>query len=745
MSLFRSLALAGIAALALAPLHAADPAPAAKSRANDPVGRITLVDEQPIQVVSLLEKITGRIALRSGDLPPTKINFNSGRDLTRLEAETALESLLALNGVAVLPEGDAFLKVVPAMANRSPAGESPQLYLDSVADLPPSDRFVSRLFTLKNVPYATVDAAIQQVVNRVRGANAVAMPGSNSVLVTDSLSNVQRLESVIAKVDAASKVIFITLTNTRSSDVVKQLKSLQAGGLKAAFAGDVSFESSGSDNRVVVVTNPVNEARIREIITGIDADNAPVTRSEVVRLQHGAAEAAVALIQNVVTGTSGSVGQKNQSTFTAQGSQAGAGGGNQQASQLQALRFNQNQGQRQQQRPGQQNTANDTDGAVFSGSFTANADLRSNSVILFGTERDIKQAKALIDSVDRKLAEVLIEVMVMEVTLGTGYANGLDQIGLGIYSGTQGITGGRHNGDYNVRGNTPTLPGSTAAPLSIGASIKDFSLEAVLNKVRNDSSVKLLSSPTVRTTHNGKAVVVVSTQQPIVSGTTSTPTNNGVSTNSQVEYKDIGLELDIIPRIGANGAVEMDIQQSVKDIIGNVTIDANVQPIISNRSANSYLTAENNETVVLAGLQSVKSTKTKGKLFLLGYIPWIGDWLFSPETEDTKKSELIIFIKPHVITEADKNLGGDTPGLRSGSLTKEESDFRNKHGVFGTMKEETTFFERDAVDAKKDRDAEIREHDKRERELAVEEEKSRAKAAKETAEHEEEIKEASGK
>lgn len=731
MSLRRTIALFALAALGASTLAAqeARPVPAAPAPEGDiPV---VLVDESAPQVVALLEKLTGRMALRGGDLPPVKINFNPGRRLTEAQAITALESLLALNGIAVIPEGDAFLKVVLAVKGRDAAAESPPLHIDSVASLPASERMIARLFSLKNIPVATLEPTVKSMVNNLRGGNYSIVPGANAILVTDSLASVKSIEAVVDRLDRPNKVLFIPLVNTRSSDVVKQLKALQAGGLKTGFAGDVSFEAGDANNRVVVVTNPANEERIREIITGIDADNAPVTRTEVVRLQHGDAAAAVTLIQNVVTGTSGSVGQKNQATFTAQGSQVT--GSAQQTTQTQAQRLNQNQ-QQQQNRAPQQTAANTQDASAFSGTFTANADLRSNAVVLFGTERDIKQAKVLIDSLDAKLPEVLIEVIVMEVTLGNEYANGLDQIGLGIYSGTQGITGGRHNGDYNVRGNTPGLPSNGVAPLSIGASIKDFSLEAVLNKVRNDTHVKLLSSPSVRTTHNGKAVVVVSTQQPIVQATTSTPLNNGVTTNSQVEYKDIGLELDIIPRIGANGSVEMDIQQSVKDIIGSVTIDNNSQPIISNRAANSYLTAENNETVVLAGLQSVKDTKTKGKLFLLGYIPWLGDWLFSPETTDTKKSELIIFIKPHIISDADKNLAGNTPGLRSGSLTKDEANFRNKNGVFGTMKEETTYFERDAADIKKDRDAEIREHDERERKIAADEEASKVKAARDAAE-----------
>lgn len=683
------------------PAPAPAPTPAAPIRPGDSVGRISLVDEQPIQVVSLLEKITGRIALRSGELPPVKISFNSGRALTRAEAETALESLLALNGIAAFAEGDTFLKVVPSAANKSAAGEAPPLYLDSVAGLPPSDRFVGRLFTLRNIPYATIDAAVQAMVNKPRGASAVAMPAANSVLVTDSLINVQRIEAVIAKADTASKVIFLPLKHTRAAEVVKQLKSLQASGLKTGFAGDVGFEAGDVTNQIMAVTNPANEARIREIIAGIDTENAPVTRSELIPLRHAEAADVVQIVQNLASGTSGAVGptaatntgartssRTSRNSRLTNSSRTTSSGGQVYISQ----NYNYDPNKK---------GATDED-ASFSPYFTAVADSRANAIVVYGTDRDMRQVKDIVSKVDVQLQQVRIEAVIVEVTLGSGQASGFETLGLGLYTGTQGVPNGRHNGDVNFNTAMPGLPSQSGAgksPFSVTGSLKDFSLEMIFNKSRNDDRVKLLSAPVIVTSHNKPAVIKVGQRQPIITGTTSSTVTAGTTT-SQVDYRDIGLEVNLTPRIGANGVVELDVTQKNESIIGNTTIDGNQQPIIGNREAQSYITAANGETVVLAGLQSYNETKTKGKVWLLGDIPWLGEWLFQPETSLMQKTELIIFLKPHVLTATDAVPAADTPGLRPGSLTKEPATGYLRNGVYTEITTPSTYFEKQDAERK---------------------------------------------
>ncbi len=707
----RSFALSALAALAGAPLLLAQQAPAAPApspapaanapRDTDGVGRLTFVDDLPAQLIALLEKLTGRSALRSGDLPGPKITYSSGRDLTRREAITAIESLLAINGIAVIPHGDAFLKIVPAAANKAANAEAPPLYLDSVADLPPSERFVARLFTLRNAPYVMFDAAVQSMVNKQRGGTAVPMPAANSVLVTDSLANIQRIEAVLAKADSASKVVFVPLKHTRAAEVVKQLKALQASGLKTGFAGEVGFEAGDAVNQVMAVTNPSNEARIREIIAGIDTENAPVTRSELLPLRHAEAADVVQLVQSLASGTSGAIGQNaanaanagrtnTRSTRGAQVSSSRTTSSNGQVYISQNYNYD----------PSKKGATDDD--ASFSPYFTAVADTRSNALVVYGTDRDLRQVKDLIAKADVQLPQVRLEVVIVEVTLGAGQASGFETLGLGLYTGTQGVPDGRHNGDYNFNAAMPGLPnqaGSGKPPFSLTGSLKDFSLEMIFNKSREDARVKLLSSPVIVTSHNKPALIKVGQRQPIITGTTNSTVTAGTTT-SQIDYQDIGLQVDITPRIGANGVVEMNVRQKNESIIGNTTIDGNQQPIIGNREAESYLTAASGETVVLAGLQSFNETKTKGKVWLLGDIPWLGEWLFHPETSLMQKTELIVFLKPQVLNPADTVPASDTPGLRPGSLTKDSALGRINSGSFSEVTAPGTVFEKEEAERK---------------------------------------------
>lgn len=689
----RPFALAALTALSL---HAG--AAEAPRSDTDMIGRITLVDEQPIQVVALLEKITGRIALRAQDLPPTKINFNSGRDLTRREAETALESLLALNGVAAIPEGDTFLKVIAATKGKDAAAESPPLYLDSVAALPPSERMVARLFVLKNVPYATLEPLLKTMVNTARGGSSVAIPGSNSILVTDSLASVQRLEAILAKADSATKVVFVPLRYSRATEVAKQLKQLQAAGLKTGFAGEVGFEASEVANQVMAVTNPVNEARIREIIAGLDTENTPVTRSELLPLRHAEAPDVVQLIQNISGGTSGSVGAlPTPATNSRSGPSATRRGATPSGTTRQTSANGQTYiSQNYNIDPSKQAAVNDD--ASFSNYFTAVADVRSNAIVVYGTDRDIRQAKDILAKVDVPLQQVRIEVAIVEVTLGTAQASGLDTLGIGLYTGTQGVVNGSTNGDFNGNTSGPNLPGGNRPPLSIRGSLQDFSMEAVFSKCRDDNKAKLLSSPIIVTSHNKEAVINVGQRQPVIEGTTTS--DIGTGTRTLVRYEDIGLNLTITPRIGSDGVVEMKVNQLIESVVDTTIIDGNSQPIIGKREANSYLTAQNDETIVLAGLQAYTERRTKGKVWLLGSIPWLGPLLFHPETTSSSKTELVIFLKPHVLSAADRVPNDTTPGLRPNSLTKQPAADRIATGSFSEIGVPLTVFEIEEAEKK---------------------------------------------
>ena len=118
--------------------------------------------------------------------------------------------------------------------------------------------------------------------------------------------------------------------------------------------------------------------------------------------------------------------------------------------------------------------------------------------------------------------------------------------------------------------------------------------------------------------------------------------------------------------------------------------------------------------MVLAGLQSFNETKSKGKVWLLGDIPLIGPWLFQPETSLMQKTELIIFLKPQVLSAADILPAADTPGLRAGSLTKESASDRIRAGTFSEVTTPATVFEEEDAERKADAEREAAKSRKKE-------------------------------
>ena len=288
---------------------------------------------------------------------------------------------------------------------------------------------------------------------------------------------------------------------------------------------------------------------------------------------------------------------------------------------------------------------NDANALQFSEYITLVPDERSNAIVVYGTESDIRQIGSVINKLDIVLNQVKIDVIITEVKLNANQVSGLSTFGLS-YSLTEREIGGT-NVSQGWAGSTSmwNLSDSDGSPFAITADERGFS--AVFNVAERNNSVKVLSAPTVVTTHNQKASIVVSEQRPIIKGTTSYATDSP-TTKSEVEYKDIGIQLYVTPYIGENGVVQMEIEQTVSTVTGNTTIDGNQQPIIGKREAKSYVSAKDGETRVLGGLQQTSKTDTDGAVWLLSDIPLIGDW-FKPASDQRERTELIIFIRPTLI------------------------------------------------------------------------------------------------
>jgi type II secretion system protein D len=470
-----------------------------------------------------------------------------------------------------------------------------------------------------------------------------------------------------------------------------------ANAVRGLLGGDVTLEADDFANQIVVMAQPQIREKIKTLIGQLDRDAAPATVSEIVGLKHSEVENTIRVLSVIVTGKSGGLLQAEGGRRSADTARGGGikGGVTTGIASYRTFSFTNRNDTPSANPLLARNSAVSAAGTPnsFSEYVTVSGDERTNRLMLFGTAEDVKQLREIITKLDTPLPQVRIEAVVVEVRLTQGEASGLQTLGIGVTAGGSGY-----------RYSQPTWSGSTAAPVTPGTNTSPFSgtlrlapdafdLSVLLGEAERNTRVRILSAPLINTSHNQPASVFVGEEHPVV-----TSINNYVSTggtqSSQVEYKQIGLQLNVTPRVGANGSVEMKVDQTNQNISRTVVIDGNEQPVTSTRSASAYLIAGDNETVVLAGLQSYRESESLGVMWLLGKIPLLG-LLFQPSTNETERSEIIIFLKPHILTAADA--AADTlPGMRPGSLTRDDARGYLDTGRFSAVS--LTQPEREALD-----------------------------------------------
>jgi general secretion pathway protein D len=264
-------------------------------------------------------------------------------------------------------------------------------------------------------------------------------------------------------------------------------------------------------------------------------------------------------------------------------------------------------------------------------------DIRSNSVVVSGTTDDLRLLHDLIEKVDVVLPQVRVEVVIAEVTLTDNDQNGISALGLSVTAGKlTGVNGTVAGGTVGANVN-----GTGIAGLAPNGSLTGAIGLSTTDRVNN---YRVLSVPSVTTTHNKEATIFVGESDPVITGTTASTVNAGTTT-STVTMRDIGINLKILPLIGKDGSVQMQVSQSVEDIIRTTVVDGNEQPIIGRRTMDSYVSAMSGEIVVMGGLQRTTKKKVTTRL---GPIPIIGDILGST-TDVEVRQELVIFMRPYVL------------------------------------------------------------------------------------------------
>jgi general secretion pathway protein D len=608
------------------------------------VGEIMLVDDTANQVLVLLEQLTDKIILRRQDLPVTKFNFNSRGAMTKREAVLALESLLTLNGIMLTDMGGRFMKAVPATNVNS---QVPIMLAGSSLELDASQQIYAKLFKLDYLN--AVEAGAPLVQNLVsQNSSVLPFPKSNALLITDALVNIQRIETIFKDADRAQvireEIKFIKLDFVQAVEMQERIENLIQGPLKSYLEGNTSVTADERTNQLILITHPGNLAIIMDVIQSVDVDAAPLTASEVFQLRQAKAEEVVPIIEDIISG------QKEGREEDAQVARENERGNNANN------RGNNNAPNVEANAPASSAGIIEANSSLqFSNFVGLAADERTNAIVAYGTQQDLKTLKELIEKIDIPLPQVRIEAIITEVALNENQSSGISALGFsvgadgdvnfgGAVTTSIGDDGNDIKGLGGIIGKGFNLTGNTNPP----ATAND-AFVALLTASDGDSNVRVLSTPTIVISHNEEGTINVSESRPIITGSSSTLNNNS-STNvrSNVEFRDIGIQLTVTPLIGAAGSVQMQIEQVVDNIAGETTIDGNVQPIIGRREANSTITVKDREIIILGGLQENRRTENNSYFPLLSGIPGLNKFL-GGESASYVRTELVIFIRPTVI------------------------------------------------------------------------------------------------
>ena len=634
---------------AAAPAAAPSPAPVAGVAAavplpglsgSDQVGPVILRDETIAQVLDLMQRWTGKSILRPMALPASVYTLSLPASITRDEALLAIETLLNLNGIAVIQQGDKFLKVVPNLVAKA---ESPTLLTGSTLTMPPSGRIATKIYTLKHANAQEFITQIVSSLNTTLASPPVYFGRNNAFLITDSITNLQKIENLVTQLDRPQLDLVVTksytLKNAMATDLVNKLtamlrtQAVASGGAPFRLSTGTTFLADERTNRVLLMGSADQHDFFDKLIDTLDQKSNPNTKTDVIFLRHADAQQVATLVTSLVTGQTTAASRAGNTvrnttlnrTPTPVAPVAGAAGA-----------------------AGPSQMGADE----FSSNLTVLPDVRSNSVVVSGTNDDLRLLHDLIDKVDIVLPQVRIEVVIAEVKLSDNESNGFNTLGLTVTNGKLVGIGGTGAG-FGVNGanaiSTTNLPANTTqVGGSQGTLGVNSSLSATIGLVTTPrkGDLKILSVPAITTTHNKEATLFVGESRPVITGSTLS-TTTGAST-STVSQRDIGITLKVLPLIGKDGAVQLQVSQSVEDILGTTILDGNDQPIIGRRTTDSYVSAMSGEIVVLGGLQRTVTTKSTSRL---GPIPIIGD-IFGSSTNLEEKQELIIFLRPYVLNSS---------------------------------------------------------------------------------------------
>lgn len=609
--------------------------------------------ELPV-VIDTISRLTGYNFIYD-DRVRGRVTIVSPTEVTIDQAFAVFESVLKVKGFSlVLGPGNTY-KILPIRDIKESS-------VDTIKDNRPSpnrDRFVTRLVPLQFIDAAAITQTIKPLISK--DASLVAYDATNTIIVTDSESNIRRLLSILAALDVESyrqELAVIKIEHADANTLAEQLSEIYGAEVASASGGSTAAQrrarsrrrttnttgaaaAQGGDsavgptvrilpdertNSLLVLSSRQQLADIRGLVRKLDIQVRGEGRIQVYYLRHADAEELSETLNSLVG--------------------SGGGGGSSRSSSL----------------PGSASNNQSIRSAVtpLDDGITVTADPATNALVIKASKEGYETLKQVIEKLDVSRPQVLVEALIVEVDV-------TDDLSLGFDIAYRMV-----NGDMDLLFQTGNaiLPGSGLAAAAISNAFENpadaFTPGAVatsnggsfgigMQALASDKAVNIVSAPHILTSDNEEAEIIIGDNIPIVTGRTEAATGGpSLSQAVNVERQDVGVTLRVTPQISEGDTLRLNIYQEITEVSPNpATGDPDeVGVALSNRKIENTVVVNDGETVAIGGLIDESYTETERGVPFLRDIPYLG-WLFKTKTESLRKTNLLIFLTPHIIRNAD--------------------------------------------------------------------------------------------
>jgi len=565
-----------------------------------------------------------------------KVKVVSSKPVTSGELYDLFLSILEVHGYTAVRSGG-IVRVIQSKDARS----APVQVMDGDPGYT-NDEYITQVIRLDNISAAKLIPVLRPLVPQQ--AHMAAYAPSNAIIISDVSSNIDRIRGIIERMDrsAVQQTDIVKLQYAVAEDAVRMLDKLSKSEAKAAGGADSEtlLVADNRTNSVLVNGDELERARMTKLIRHLDTPLEQSGNVKVIYLQYADAKE----IAEVLTRVMENISKLDESEGAAPQNRRAGGG---------------------------QKT-------------TIEADEGTNALIITANTGEMAALEAVIQRLDIRRAQVLVEAIIVEMDIIDGQDLGLQWLfaaedgGFGSNINNNDSRAGNiagailppddddasTNDDFDLGDLAGALASTPGLSLGWGTLEDDLSIAVILNALKERTNANILSTPSLLTLDNQEAFITVGQNVPFVTGSfTNTGAGGDGAQNpfQTIERENVGVTLTVTPHINEGDAVVLDIEQEVSSVSSASVIASDL--ITNERRIQTKVLAQDGQVVVLGGLIKDDVQDGTQKVPILGDIPFIGR-LFRTDSVSVTKNNLLVFLRSTIIRDSEALSGATAEKYR---------------------------------------------------------------------------------